>query len=328
MWIQVGLFIGGLTALYFGAEWLVRGSARLARSFGISAVVVGLTVVAFGTSAPEAVVSTLAALSGQGDIALGNVVGSNMINIGVILGVSAGIYPLFVDTRLLRREVPFMVAVSLLVLILALDGTLSRLNGLMLLAAFAGYLVFVLAEARAEPEELEKHYRELGEEERLEPQGRKRAVDVGLIALGLVMLVVGAQALLQSAIFFARALGVSEIVIGVTIVAIGTSLPELATSLVAALRRESAIALGNVVGSNIFNALFILGIASTAHPLRVHAQLIRFDLPVMIGFAFVLLPLALLGSRLKIGRIEGAILVATYAGYAWFVVHGVDRFLG
>jgi cation:H+ antiporter len=316
MLIKAGFFAAGLLGLYFGAEWLVRGSARLARSFGISALVVGLTVVALGTSAPELVVTSLAAVRDQGDLAIGNVVGSNVVNIAVILGIGALISTMFVEERLLRREVPFMIAASLVMFALAADGSLTRMDGMILLACFVGFIAFVLAQARSEPAEIERQY--VGDF--LEPVARRPLVDSALIAGGCVALVVGAHLLLDASLFFARALGVSELVIGITIVAVGTSLPELATSLVAAFRKESGIALGNAVGSNIFNVLVILGVAATVHPLPVNIELLQLEMPMMILISVSIIPLSLFGARLQLGRLEGTILVSTYVLFMWLVL--------
>ena len=307
------LFIAGLVALYYGAEWLVRGGARLARSFNVSPLVVGLTVISFGTSAPELVVSVLAALRGQSDVAIGNVVGSNFMNIGLILAVTTLITPIRVEIRLLVREMPILVATAIAVFLLALDGSLGRLDGGILLAGFAGYLFFVLRTARAEPATVGAEFEEFEEAIEATPRGENRLWDLFLIVIGLVGLVVGAQMLVTSALFFARAMGLSELVIGLTVVAIGTSLPELATSVLAAFRGEADIAIGNVIGSNIFNTVAILGVATTIQPIPVSGPLLRFDIPVMIAVSFALVLLGFLDKRL--GRRDGAFLLAGYLAY-------------
>jgi cation:H+ antiporter len=312
MFIAALQFVAGLVALYYGADWLVRGAGRLARRFGVSALIVGLTVVAFGTSAPELVVSGFAAGRGQGDVAVGNVIGSNIFNVLAILGATALIFPIMVQSSLVRRELPIMLGASLLLPLVVLDGSLSRLDGFMLLAAFATYLGLMIWLARkgsAEIALLASVDDDLigGDEQEGAPLGR----NIMLIAAGLVTLVAGARLLVDSSVFFARAAGLSELVIGLTIVAAGTSLPELATSAVAALRREADIAIGNVIGSNIFNMLAVLGIASSITPIPFDAALFRFELPVMVAGSVALLPLALTRGRLE--RWEGALLLLGYA---------------
>jgi cation:H+ antiporter len=314
MFIAALQFVAGLVALYYGADWLVRGAGRLARRFGVSALIVGLTVVAFGTSAPELVVSGFAAGRGQGDVAVGNVIGSNIFNVLAILGATALIFPIMVQSSLVRRELPIMLGASLLLPLVVLDGSLSRLDGFMLLAAFATYLGLMIWLARKGSGEialLASVDDDLigGDEQEGAPLGR----NIMLIAAGLVTLVAGARLLVDSSVFFARAAGLSELVIGLTIVAAGTSLPELATSAVAALRREADIAIGNVIGSNIFNMLAVLGIASSITPIPFDAALFRFELPVMVAGSVALLPLALTRGRLE--RWEGALLLLGYAAF-------------
>jgi cation:H+ antiporter len=304
-------FVAGLATLYLGAEWLVRGSGRLARRFGISALVVGLTVVAFGTSAPELVVSAFAAGRGQGDVAVGNVIGSNIFNILAILGVTALLFPIVVQRSLIVRELPIMLAATLLFPLLILDGRIDRVDALLLTAAFAVYLGAMIWLARRQPAiDLAgaAFDRDLLASD--DPTHARVLHSVGLILVGIIALVAGARLLVDSALVFARTAGVSELVIGLTIVAAGTSLPELATATVAALRRESDIAIGNVVGSNIFNVLAILGIAGFVQPLPIHPELIRFEVPVMVAASLLLLPLAFTGRRLD--RWEGALLLLAY----------------
>ena len=315
MTLQLLLFLLGIAALYLGAEWMVRGAARLARSLGISALVVGLTVVAFGTSAPELIVSTVAAIRGQSDVAVGNVVGSNIANVGLILGLAGLILPLRAEMRLLRQEVPIMVAAALLLVALATDGTFSRVDGMVCLLAFAGYILLMLRTARYEPVAIEAAYHQFESEETLEPAGESRLWDTVLVASGLAALAAGANLMVGSAIFLARVLGIPEVTIGLTIVAVGTSLPELATSLMAAVRREADIAMGNIIGSNIFNSLAIIGVASVARPLAAHPSLFQFELPMMVGLSLVL-PV-FIWTRLTLGRLEGGVLLASYAAFTW-----------
>jgi cation:H+ antiporter len=310
MLLHAVLFTFGLTALYFGAGWLVRGSARLARAHGVSPVVVGLTIVAFGTSTPELVVSVLAAVRDQADLAVGNVVGSNIANVAVILGLSALLSPFTVALRLLAREIPLMIMVTLALPLLALDGTLGRLEGAVLLLAFGAFIVFVLRSAGGETPAVAAEYEEFETAEALIASVGPAATNYLLIGAGLAGLLIGAHALVESAVFFAEAMGVSQIVIGLTIVAIGTSLPELATSLVAAARGEGDIALGNAVGSNMFNLLAILGTAAAIRPIEVAPALLTFEIPVMVLTSVLLLPLAL--TRRRVERWEGGVLLSIY----------------
>lgn len=309
------LFLAGLGLLALGAELLVRGASRLATSLGISPLVVGLIVVAYGTSAPEVAVSVRAALNGQADIALGNVVGSNIYNVLLILGAAALVAPLAVHRRLVRLDVPLMIGVSLLVYGLGLDGRISRFDGAMLLLLAAAYTVFTIRLTPGEPAQIAAAQR------RAAPRGfGSRAADLGLTALGLALLVVGARWLVESATHFARAFGVSELVIGLTVVAFGTSLPELATSLLAALRGQREIAVGNVVGSNIFNLVWVLGAAAalSGRGVAVPQAALAFDLPVMIVVALACLPIAASGHR--VDRWEGALFLAYAAAYTAYLV--------
>ena len=298
----------GLILLLVGAEVLVRGGVALARRLRVSALVVGLTVVAFGTSTPELVVSLRAALVGAGDIALGNVVGSNIANVLLILGLAAIVRPLRVKAQVVRIDVPIMIGVSLLVLPVLIDGRVSRVEGVVLLAGIAGYtaLSVVLARREKEPTVLIEY------DQALSPRPRTLGGQVAAILLGLSVLAIGSSLLVRGAVAFAMSIGVSEAFVGLTVVAVGTSLPELLTSVVAAARRESDIAVGNVVGSNIFNLLGILGASAVLRPIRA-AGVTRFDYGVMLLAALVLLPLA--WSRLHLSRWEALVLLAAYVTY-------------
>ena len=303
----------GLVLLYFGAEGLVRGSASLALRLGIGPLLVGLTVVAFGTSAPEMMVSVKAAYLGQGDISVGNVVGSNICNIGLILGFSALIFPVKVASQIVRIDTPIMIATTVLAIVLLYDGSLSRLEGTVfvaLLVIYVGFSIRLAGKQATDP-----LAQEFSEEMKISKRGV--AVDVGMVLGGLVMLVFGARFLVDAAIEIAKTFGLSEAVIGLTIVAIGTSLPEFATSLVAAMKKEADIAVGNVVGSNIFNILGILGVSAAVTPLS-SAGITGIDLAVMAAFALVLWVFSASGHR--ISRIEGTMMIVAYAGYvAWLV---------
>ncbi len=314
----IAQFIVGLLLLVAGAEALVRGASRLAAAAGISPLVIGLTVVAFGTSSPELAVSIKAAGSGQASIALGNVIGSNIFNVLFILGLAALIAPLVVSQRLVRLDVPLMIGLSVLVLLMGSDGTLGRVDGLALFAGLVLYVVFAIRQSRKESAEIREEYRkEFGEKE---SAGRGRAVNVVLVAGGLAMLVVGSKWVVDAAIFMAQYLGVSELVIALTIVAAGTSLPEVVTSIIATVRGEVDIAVGNVVGSNLFNIMGVLGLSSTIAPegIGVSPAVLGFDLPIMLVVAFACLPIFLTGG--KISRPEGALFVGYYLAYTLYVI--------
>lgn len=311
----LGLLVG-LAGLYFGGNWLVTGAARLARSLGISALIVGLTVVAIGTSTPELLVSVSAALSGSSDIALGNIVGSNIANIGLILGISGLIYPISVHVTLLRREIPIMIVVAIITYVLLNDGIVGRTDGLLLLAGMVVFLAFLVISSRRE-QKVKHNIPEEEEDEKFDPQSINRLRELGRLVLGIVVLMIGAQFTVDNAANIARAVGISELVIGVTLVAVGTSLPELVTSVTAALKRESDIAIGNVVGSNIFNVLGILGATALIQPVGVQQQIISFDAWVMIGFSLLVLPFAL---NRKLERLETFVFLGAYVVYVIYTV--------
>lgn len=309
-------FVAGLVLLILGAEWLVRGASKLAFSFGISPLVVGLTIVAFGTSAPELAVSVNGVLSGNSDVALGNVVGSNIANILLILGLSAAISPLIVNRQLVRQEVPIMIGASLLVFWQAWDGFISRSDGILLVLLLVLYLLFLFRQSRqnvtADSEAIEA--------EVASGWDRHWSAQIGLVAVGLFLLVTGADWLVSSAVSFAQSMGISSLVIGLTVVAVGTSLPEIATSLLAAIRGQRDIAVGNVIGSNIFNLLAVLGISSTVSDWGIPVSLaaLTFDLPVMVAVAAACLPILFSGHR--IARWEGGLFFAYYAAYTVYLI--------
>ncbi len=319
-WLTLLLFAIGIVLLVAGAELLVRGASKLALVMRISPLVIGLTVVAYGTSSPELAVSTMAAWKGQADIAVGNVVGSNIFNVLVILGISALITPLVINRQIVRLDVPVMIAVSVLALLFSLNGKIERWEGVLFVIGAVVYTVFVVWQSRRESSAVKAEYAgEFGGEET--PRGALAILaQIALIVLGLAMLGLGSHWLVGGAVQLARYVGVSELVIGLTIVAAGTSLPEVAASVTAALKGERDIAVGNVVGSNIFNILFVLGLSSTISPNPVHVtgEALHFDMPVMIAVAVVCLPIFLRGFSLE--RWEGALFVAYYATYVWFLV--------
>ena len=304
----------GLVLLYYGAEALVRGSSSLALRLGLSPLVIGLTVVAFGTSSPELVVSLKAGLTGQGNISVGNVVGSNICNLGLILGLCALVTPVATTSQIVRMDIPIMIAVTAFAIFLLSNGTLTRTEGTLLATLLLAYVIFSIRLARRQPADA------LGAEfgEAVKVSKRGLAVDLLMVAGGLVLLVFGARFLVDGAVIIARAFGWSEALIGLTVIAIGTSLPELATSLVAAVKKEADIALGNIVGSNIFNLLGILGITAMVTPLA-ESGISLLDYAVMAVFALVLWPMAY--HQKRITRLEGAILLAGYATYvSWLVL--------
>lgn len=308
-------FTAGLVLLIVGADLLVRGASRMALSFGISPLVVGLTVVALGTSAPEFAVSIRGALAGQADISLGNIVGSNILNILLILGISALIVPLVVDRQIVRQEIPIMIGAALLLFGLSLDGQISTPEGVVLFGGLIAYLVMLYVQSRRRPsEELDL------ELPAASAWDRHWSVQLGLILAGLGMLVLGAHWLVQAAVVFATWLGVSELVIGLTVVAVGTSLPEIATSIVAALRGQRDIAVGNIVGSNIFNILGVGGLTALVAPLPlpVSSALISFDMQVMLAASIACLPIVF--SRHMISRWEGGIFFAYYCAYTAYLI--------
>ncbi|MCY7312498.1 MAG: calcium/sodium antiporter [Pseudoxanthomonas sp.] len=309
--MTIVLLIAGLVLLVAGAELMVRGASRLALGLGISPLLVGLTVMAYGTSAPELAISVGAALNGQPDIALGNVIGSNIANVLLILGISAIVAPLVVSRQLVWLDVPIMVGVSILVMVLAWDGQLSRGSGVALLAGAVAYTLLQIYMARRElpagSDPPEKFHTPLWK-------------NLLLLAVGLALLVMGARWLVGSAVTIAQALGVSELVIGLTVVAVGTSLPELATSVVAAMRGERDIAVGNIVGSNLFNLLMVLGAAVALSPggMAVSAAAVNFDFPVMTAVAVACLPIFFTGHCIQ--RWEGALFLGYYVAYTTYLL--------
>ncbi len=319
--MNILLFLAGLAGLIAGAELLVRGASKLALSFGISPLVVGLTIVAFGTSSPEVAVSVGAALDGQTDLALGNVVGSNIFNVLFILGVSALITPLVVNIQLIRQEVPIMIGASIILLLVCLDGRIGLMDGLLLCGLMVAYTAFLIIQSRRESQAAKDEYAAEVKPAASGAWDSRLPVQLLLIVVGLGFLVAGSEALVTASIAFAKALGVSDLVIGLTIVAAGTSMPEVATSIMAAIKGERDIAVGNVVGSNTFNILGCLGLASVVSPdgLGVPSSLLALDMWVMLATALACLPVFLTGR--EIARWEGGVFLAYYAAYvAWLIL--------
>lgn len=318
------LFIVGLVLLIVGAELLVRGASRLAAAVGISPLVIGLTVVAFGTSAPELAVSIQSAWQGQADIAIGNVVGSNIANVLFILGISALITPLVVASQLVRIDVPIMIGASILLYVMSWDGYLGFGEGALLFAGIVVYTGWLVLQSRRESRQVAAEFAaEFGEEQYNKAETHTTLgllLNLGLVVVGLLLLVVGAQWLVDGAVTLARWFGVSELIIGLTVIAVGTSLPEVATSVIAALRGERDIAVGNVVGSNISNILAVLGMTALVAPqgIAVSPAALAFDLPVMIAVAVVCLPIFYVRS--SITRSEGLLLFCYYVAYIVYLV--------
>lgn len=296
-----------LIILYFGAEWLVGGASSFAARLGISPLIIGLTIVSMGTSAPELVVSIKAAMQGQSALSVGNVVGSNLFNIVLILGISALVFPLKVKRQLLKFDVPVMVLVTALFLILFLDGRFSVYESLLFIILFIGYISFLFVKSLKNREQSETEG-----SESLIRKNKHWIIDILMIGIGLAGLIYGSGMLVDNAVIIAMNLGMSEAIIGLTIVAAGTSMPELATSVVAALRRQSDIAIGNVVGSNIFNLLLILGVAGFVFPIQT-PDINILDNLFMLGMSILLWIFMKLGS--KINRWQGALFLLLYAGY-------------
>jgi cation:H+ antiporter len=316
--MNILLFVVGLVALIAGASLLVRGASKLALSFGVSPLVVGLSIVAFGTSSPEVAVSIGAALEGKTDIAIGNVVGSNIFNVLFILGLSALIAPLVVHVQLIRQEVPIMIGASLLLLVLGLDGRIGVFDAALLASLLVVYTVFLIVQSRRQTQAAADEY--AAEMPAASAWDRHWSVQALLVVAGLVLLVLGSEWLVTAAIAFAKALGVSDLVIGLTIVAAGTSMPEVATSIMAALKGERDIAVGNVVGSNTFNILGCLGLSGlvAADGLPLAPAVMNFDIWVMLAVALACLPIFLTGR--EIARWEGAVFVGYYVAYTAYLI--------
>ena len=317
----IGMLLGGFVLLVVGAEVLVRGATKVAAIFGISPLVIGLTVVAFGTSAPELAVSIQAGLSGSPDIAIANVVGSNIFNILFILGLCALILPLIVAQQLVRLDVPLMIGLSVLTVLFSLDGRIGWLDGLCFISIFVIYNVWAIRKSRKETAAVQAEYaQEYGPQIAPPVTPLEIAKNTALIIGGLLILVLGARWLIDGAVILARILGVSDIIIGLTIIAAGTSLPEVATSVIATMRNQRDIAIGNVVGSNIYNILAILGISSIVTPggLVVDPAMLNFDMIVMTAVAFACLPIFFAGYTIT--RWNGALLFGGYIAYAAYLV--------
>lgn len=307
---SLAVFIIGLIILYLGGDGLVKGSSRLARAMGINPVLIGLTIVAFGTSAPELVVSIIAAFKGSNDLIMGNILGSNIANIGLILGISALIYPISIKLTLVKVELPFMISISILLLLLSQNLIIEHFEGAILFILLISMIIYSCYDAFKEPKEIEKEFSELVQVD------RSYYKNILYIVFGVIGLSIGAKLLVDSAISIAQSLGVSQALIGITAVAIGTSLPELTTSVIAALKRESGIIIGNIIGSNIFN-IGILGIISVLKPIEMKQHLLEFEFGIMILFSIILLPIMKTGF--KITKTEGLLLLLFYLMFLRFI---------
>jgi cation:H+ antiporter len=318
--VTILFLIAGLVLLVVGADALVKGASTLAVMVGLSPLIIGLTIVAYGTSAPEMAVSVMSSFAGQPDIAVGNVVGSNIFNVLFILGISALVVPLVVAQQLIRLDVPIMIMVSVLAWVLGRDGLISRGEGVLLFLGAVSYTLFLIVQGSNESNpEVQEEYAQYGKGNKSK-SFKNLLSSLFYIAGGLALLVVGSRWLVDGAIAIARAVGISEVVIGLTIVAAGTSLPELATSVVASIRGERDIAVGNVVGSNIFNLLAVLGLSSAVSPngIPVSSSILGFDLPVMTAVAFLCLPIFFTGNL--ISRREGFFFILYYIAYTIYLI--------
>lgn len=306
----------GIVVLVYSADKFIEGASSTAKHLGLSPLLIGMVIVGFGTSAPEILVSFMAAMDHNPSLALGNALGSNIGNVGLILGISALIVPLTVESKIIRNEIPLLLGIIIFLGALIFDGQLTRQDGLFLLGAFLVFMICSVVRGREGKDDLEREY-----EEKLESEKHKLSIALLLTLFGFVFLVVSSRAMVWGAVNLAKHYGVSDLVIGLTIVAIGTSLPELASSVIAARKGEHDIAIGNVVGSNIFNCLVVVGVASSISPLPVPAEVIHRDYPVMIGMT-ILMFLFGFGFRGqgRINRIEGGILVVL------LLIHGLSDF--
>lgn len=313
MAVVILCFFAGIVLLCLGSEWMVRGAAGLALSFSIRPVIVGLTVVAFGTSAPELMVSLVAAVKGSSGVSLGNILGSNVANLGLVMGLSALIRPLSVEPSLLQREMPFMLAVTLLFWIICMDCRIGRFDGILLLSCLAAFLLMGFFTARGAATDV--------------LEGAERGLGIRLwrgfqVVAGTAGLVVGANWMVQSAIHIAKALGLSEVFIGLSIVAVGTSLPELATSVVAGIKGQADISIGNVVGSNIFNICLVIGMVGVFNPMDIDIRLHRFEFPALVVLSAFLLLFSRTDRRLN--RWEGLFFFLGFWAFVW-ISYGLSR---
>ncbi|HJN01906.1 MAG: calcium/sodium antiporter [Nitrospinota bacterium] len=311
MFLSIFLFIAGIVILYFGAIWTVKGSSNIAIFLGIRPIIIGLTIVSIGTSLPELVVSVVAAINKSKDIALGNIIGSNIANIGLVLALSAIIKPLKISASTIKKEIPIMIGVSVLLYVLAMDKNINRMDGIILFIGIVLFIIYCIFDA--------KHSHESGESIAgdVESIGKKEysiSYELLITSAGLIGIVLGAKLMVDSAILVARTLGLSELFIGMTIVAVGTSLPELATSMVAAYKGKVEISVGNVIGSNIFNICMVIGLVSIISPFTVDQLILNREFLIMLAFSILLLLLAM--HKMTLTRTKGVLF---FLGYGWFI---------
>ncbi len=309
--------VGGLVLLIWGADRFVHGAAAAARNMGIAPVLIGLTIVAFATSAPEILVSAVAALRGEPGLAIGNAIGSNIVNIGLVLGCVAAIRPIKLESATLRREMPALLAVSLLTVSLFLDQYLSRIDGLVMITGLVIVMIWLarLGYRSAATDPMSVDY------DAEIPSDVSMPMAIFWVIFGLITLLIGAELLVDGSIEIARFLGVSEVVIGVTLVALGTSLPELAVSLVSAVKGEYGLAIGNIVGSNIFNLLAVIGVAGTMSPTALAPTVLSLHIFVMVAFTLVLFAMTYdYDGKTELSRLEGAALLFFYFAYTVYVL--------
>ena len=319
MLLQCILFIIGFLGVYFGAEWLVKGSSNLSRELGIRPLIIGLTVIAFGTSSPELAVSLTASIKESSEIAIGNIIGSNIANIGLVLGITAIVFPLKVERNIIKKELPLMIAISVVFYLMAMDKKIGFIDGSFLFTGiilFTGYHIYRTIKSNSRSHNLTSGTDMAGFADKQSLTGRKNLLlNILFIAIGLAGLLIGAHLLVKGAIFIAGRCGISEMAIGLTAVAFGTSIPEMATSVVSAFRKEAELCVGNIIGSNIFNILMVIGSVTLIRPLNVTQETLFFELPAMLLFSAVLIPMMM--GTWAINRIKGFILVF---GYCAFVV--------
>jgi len=330
MLTQLVVFILGLGILYLGADWLIEGASELAKKFGIRSLIIGLTIIALGTSLPEFLLNLFAVAAEEDGLAIGNIVGSNIANIALILGISAIVMPLSVDGAVLKKEYPIMLAATGLFYLLALDGVISRLDGAILVSGLIAFLVFVIWDASTGEDQTDVTVEALAPEE--DPFGARSgikkwldherlgsAMRILLIIAGMGALAIGARLMVQSAITMAAMLNINPVIVGLSIVAIGTSLPELAASLMASVRQESDLSVGNILGSNLLNILFVVGVVALIEPMQVDSETLNFHMPVMIAFSLLLWPLTRRHQRL--GRSGAFIFLSCFLGYLGWLLY-------
>jgi len=330
MLTQLVVFILGLGILYLGADWLIEGASELAKKFGIRSLIIGLTIIALGTSLPEFLLNLFAVAAEEDGLAIGNIVGSNIANIALILGISAIVMPLSVDGAVLKKEYPIMLAATGLFYLLALDGVISRLDGAILVSGLIAFLVFVIRDASTGEDQTDVTVEAPAPEE--DPFGARSgikkwldherlgsAMRILLIIAGMGALAIGARLMVQSAITMAAMLNINPVIVGLSIVAIGTSLPELAASLMASVRQESDLSVGNILGSNLLNILFVVGVVALIEPMQVDSETLNFHMPVMIAFSLLLWPLTRRHQRL--GRSGAFIFLSCFLGYLGWLLY-------